>query len=94
MASNFGLGLGCIFSPVDCYKINQELNRLALKISKGEPLTPEEKEWVTGYGPELEEEAAKMQRRLTRPISEALKGLLWPVLIVGAAFLLIKGKIA
>ena len=91
---NFYLGLGCLANWSECQDIRKELNRLALKLSEGEPLTQAEKDWVTIHGPGLDLAALKVKRDTEDPLIEGAKALLWPVLIVGAAFFLIKGKIS
>lgn len=94
MGSNFYLGLGCLANWSECQKINKELDRLAAKQLLGDPLTPAEKEWLKKWGPELEAAAEVEKKSWEDPFTKPLKALVWPVLIVGAAYFLIKGKIA
>lgn len=90
----FTLGAGCVASPIDCYKIHTELDRIRLKVDKGEPVTQAEQDWVETGQAELEKRANEVADKLIRDPARDLgdrvsKNVIWPIaLAIGVALVI------
>ena len=88
--NSFVYGAGCWASPIDCWNINQELNRLNAKAATGEPLTTSETEWATGKGEELQTDVDVQADKIRDKVKFGTDRLIWTVALVAGAVLLIK----
>ncbi len=83
---NFTLGAGCWANPIDCYKINKELDRIREKVETGEPISAAEEQWVQTGGTELHKAAKETADDLREPARQLSATFIWPIaLAIGVA---------
>lgn len=83
----FSLGAGCLVSPIDCGRIQNELERIREKVDRGLPISQAEKDWVESGQAELEQAARETaQTHIHEPIEDLKQGLttnlLWPAVFL------------